>query len=150
MERRNLREIPRFPLKKPFRIQRFRPGDEARWCEIQQAAIETPKLGMETFSREFGSDVAELSARQFYLCDGDDFVGTATAWRGDGYKDGSYGQVHYVAIMPSHQGMGLSKPLIAHVLRTLADLGHQRVFLKTQPFRTVAIHLYESFGFARV
>jgi len=95
-------------------------------------------------------DPDELAKRQFYLCRGEKVIGTATAWLGRDYKDGSYGRVHWVAIRPAYQGQGLSRPLMSEVLRALKRLGHERAYLTTSRRRPIAIRLYKSFGFVEV
>lgn len=150
MQRPHLDGVGHFALDQPFRIRPYEPGDEARWYAIHRVA-DPPFTDTEgLFVHEFGADAAVLAARQLYLCDGDAVVGTASAWHDPGYADGTWARVHWVAIDPAYQGRGLSKPLLARVLRVAAGLGHRRAFLTTQRFRTVAIGLYASFGFVEV
>ncbi len=148
MERSSLDGIPLYPLEPPMRIRSYTPGDAQHWLEIHHDADPYFKNGR--FEKAFGSDEAELLRRQHYLCDGDTVVGTSTAWYDQGYKDGTWGLVHYVAIRRTYQGRGFSKPLLAWTLRTLGDTGHVKCLLRTQRARKVAIRLYESFGFVEV
>jgi GNAT superfamily N-acetyltransferase len=147
MERQDLKGIARFDLEEPCTIRTYQPGDERHWYSIHLEADKLSNITQELFASQFGSDQRVLSTRQLYLCDADSVVGTATAWYGDTYKDGSYGRVHWVAIRPSHQGRGLSKPLLSEVLQTLARLGYTKAYLTTSRLRPVAMHLYRSFGF---
>jgi len=150
MERGNLENIPRLPLREPYRIRPYQPGDEAHWYDIHLEADKLSDIAPDLFASQFGSDPDELAARQFYLCRGDEVIGTASAWYDTEYKDGTYGRVHWVAIRPSFQGRGLSKPLLSHVLQALARLGHKKAYLTTSRRRPVAIRLYRSFGFVEV
>lgn len=150
LERDDLDDIIRFPLKQPYRIRTYRLGDEVRWHEIHLEADNFSNITEELFCSQFGSDLEELSKRQLYLCHSDEVIGTASAWYDKNYKNGSYGRVHWVAIRPSYQGLGLSKPLLSEVLQALLRLGHKKAYLSTSRLRPVAIRLYKSFGFVEV
>ena len=89
-----------------------------------------------------------LAQRQAYLCDGQGQpVGTASAWPNEPSKGPEYGRVHWVAILPAHQGQGLAKPLLAVVCRRLRQSGHTRAYLDTSTGRLPALNLYLKFGF---
>ena len=150
MERGNLLDIPRYTLPEGYAILTYQPGDEGHWYEIHLDAEHYAEVTEELFATEFGSDVDELSKRQFYLHHGKEVVGTASAWYDLNYKDGAYGRIHWVAIKSRHQGLGLSKPLMSRVCLTLASLGYDKACLSTSRLRPVAIHLYEQFGFTIV
>ena len=99
-------------------------------------------------TREFGTDVAQLGQRQCFLLDAQQVpIATATAWFEDDFDGVPYGRVHWVAMVPRYQGRGLSKPLMSIVLTRMAELGHERVFLRTSTARLPAIQLYQQFGF---
>lgn len=147
MTRENLDGVPDCALPAGYSIRWFRPGDKDVWLKIQSLADEYNKVTPGLFDEEFGSDVRVLSERQCFLCDGDgNAVGTASAWFGE--HDGqSLGRIHWVAIIPEHQGDGLAKPLIVSVCERLKRLGHSRTYLTTQTCRVPAINLYAKFGF---
>jgi len=150
MERPNLEGIPSFEPPESYRIRPYKSGDEAHWYDIHLEADKISDITEDLFAREFGSDPDELAQRQFYLCHGEKIIGTAAAWHGRDYKDGSYGRVHWVAIRLSYQGRGLSKPLMRKVLSALRELGYEKAYLTTSRRRPVAIRLYQSFGFVEV
>ena len=52
-----------------------------------------------------------------------------------------------MAVIPECQGRDLSKPLMVLVLTRMAELGHDRVFLRTSTARLPAINLYAQFSF---
>ncbi len=149
MERADLEDVPCFGIESPYRIRSWKPGDEASWFDIHVEA-DPPFTDPACFVKQFGDDPAELAARQWYLCDGETVIGTASAWHESAYKEGDWGRVHWVAIRPAYQGKGLAKPLLSKVLAETARLGHRRAYLTTQRFRTAALHLYASFGFVEV
>jgi GNAT superfamily N-acetyltransferase len=63
------------------------------------------------------------------------------------FEGGRWGRVHWVAILPEHQGQGLGSPLMTAICHRLRDLGHTRAFLRTAANRAAAIKLYLRFGF---
>lgn len=150
MERDSLDDVPCFPVPTGYAILPYRPGDEKHWLDIHLDADRLSPITPALFEEQFGSDVEELGARQFYLHHGAEVVGTCSAWYDRTYKDGTWGRVHWLAIKTSYQGKGLSRPLLSGVLIALRQLGHTRAYLTTLRQRPRAIRLYESFGFLAV
>ncbi len=147
MERESLEEIPRFALPEGYSIRPYRPGDEAHWLAIHRDAEHFVPITPTLFAEQFGSDAEELRARQFYLCHGEEVVGTCSAWHDKSYRDGTWGRVHWLAILTAYQGRGLAKPLLGHILTVLRQFGHTKAYLDTLRRREAAVRLYESFGF---
>jgi GNAT superfamily N-acetyltransferase len=145
--RENLEDLPRFEVLEGYSIRSYRQGDDEVWTDIHLAAEKSIDITGGLFAKEFESDHAELRRRQLFLCaPGGAAVGTGTAWRGS-YRGEEIGQVHWVAIVPGHQGRGLSRPLLAAVCARLRERGHRRAFLTTSTRRLVALRLYLRFGF---
>lgn len=147
MEREDLEDIPVFSLPDGYSIRPYSPGDLAHWIDIHLDAEKYIQATPELFEEYFGSNEDELRARQFYLCHGGEYVGTCSAWYEKAYKGGDWGRVHWMAIRESHQGRGFSKALLGHVLLTMKELGHRKAYLTTLRRRTIAVRLYENFGF---
>jgi GNAT superfamily N-acetyltransferase len=148
MIREHLQDIPLFSLPPAYSLRRYQPGDEQVWLAIHAAADHYNTITPELFIAQFGNDPATLAQRQFYLCDSQQTaVGTATAWFNNNYRAKPYGQVHWVAILPHCQGLGLAKPLLTAICRRLRELGHNRAYLMTSSARLAAINLYLQFGF---
>ncbi len=148
MIREDLEDLPAFAAPQPYSIRSYRPGDEQAWRRIHLAAEKRAEITPELFAREFGTDPERLARRQFYLLDGSGReVGTATAWFDECYRGRRFGRVHWIALVPGHQGRGLSKPLLGAVCRRLKELGHQRAYLTTSTARLPAVGLYLKFGF---
>jgi GNAT superfamily N-acetyltransferase len=55
--------------------------------------------------------------------------------------------VHWVAIVPECQGIGLGKALMTLLCQRLRELGHDQAYLFTSSERVSAIRLYLRFGF---
>lgn len=144
MVREDLEGLPHFELPEPYSIRAYRPGDEKVWTRIQRAAEKIIEIAPDLHARQFGPDHEQLARRQLFLCDGAGWeVGTGTAW----FDDEKTGRVHWVAIVPGHQGKGLSRPLLAAVCGRLKELGHRRAVLTTSSTRGAALRLYSRFGF---
>ena len=54
---------------------------------------------------------------------------------------------YWFAIVPPHQGKGLSRPLLCAVCQRLRERGFERAYLDTSSARIAALALYLSFGF---
>jgi len=148
MIREHLEDIPVFSLPPTYSLRRYQPGDEQAWLAIHAVADPFNIIKAERFVKEFGNEPAILAQRQFYLCDSKQTaVGTATAWFNNSYRGKPYGRVHWVAIVPQHQGLGLAKPLMTATCQKLRELGHKRAYLGTSSARIAAINLYLRFGF---
>ncbi|MGF1452037.1 MAG: GNAT family N-acetyltransferase [Opitutales bacterium] len=147
---RDLSAAPIFRLPEGFRIANFAVGDADTWLAVQKAA--EPRLPVELpwFFSDFGEDPKVHADRILFLSTaGGEPIGTATAWFDDVEKRPERGRLHWVAIVPDHQGRGLAKPLVSAALQRLQQLGHREAFLHTDEGRPLAIRLYEQFGFAR-
>jgi len=134
------------PVPPPFAIRANEPGDEAAWLDIHREADLFNTFQLETFRQQFGEDREALRQRQAYLLDGDGCpIGTASAWFQP--EEPALGRIHWVAIRPAFQGLGLAKPLLAWVCTRLRELGHTRAYLTTSTARVPAICLYFGLGF---
>jgi ribosomal protein S18 acetylase RimI-like enzyme len=148
MIRKNLEQIPEFELPDGFSLRQYRPGDEENWLRIHLVADRLQPITPELYVREFGSDRARLSERQYFLlAPNGQAIGTATAWFKDNFEGRRFGRVHWVAIVPEYQGRGLAKPLMSTICRRLQELGHDCAYLTTSTARLPAINLYRRFGF---
>lgn len=148
MVRGNLEGIPNYRLPAGYSLRGYRPGDEEHWRQIHLLADRYSIITPDLFTLEFGREGSVLAERQFYLLDLQQAViGTATAWYDHDFHGQDYGRVHWVAIVPQHQGRGLARPLMAAVCCRLRDLGHERAYLRTSSARLPAIRLYLRFGF---
>lgn len=149
-------------LPKEYRIRTYRSHDDMPWVGIIRAAERFFEVDDGLFERDFGSHKEQLAGRMFLLewispNNEPTLIGTATAWWKDNWllqidpnsppKDrGEWGQVHWVAVHPDHQGKGLSKVLMAAVMDQLAN-NHSRAMLGTSTARIWAIKVYLDLGF---
>jgi GNAT superfamily N-acetyltransferase len=147
MIRDNLEDILKFDLPVGYKFLWYRKGDEKHWTRIQKASDNLNNITDDLFYEEFGDNYQLLNQRQCFTFHKGQVVGTATAWFNENYKGKPYGRLHWVAIIPSKQGLGLSKPLMTVVCERLRMLGHNRAYLTTDSARIPAINLYLKFGF---
>lgn len=151
LHRERLDDLPVYPLPDGYRFVMYRPGDRDAWIAIERSAKELvgKEQGLEVWDSYFGWNEAELPERMVFVenVQGEK-VATATAYFDIHRQDPSgAGWLHWVAVRREDQGKGLARPLIAHTLRLLHQLGYDRARLHTQTTTWVACRLYLDFGF---
>jgi ribosomal protein S18 acetylase RimI-like enzyme len=130
-----------------YSLRAFESRDVCAWTAIQAAADRYNVITDTLFEAAFGSDPSLHRARIFMACDEHGTpVGTAAAWFGEG-EDRAAGRVHWVAVLPAHQGRGLGRALVCHAVNRLVELGHTEAYLTTSAARLAALHLYDACGF---
>jgi GNAT superfamily N-acetyltransferase len=148
MIRDDLDLIPQFHLPQGYAIRWYQDGDKDLWLEIQRASEDYIEITPELFMEWHGNYLSILKDRMFFLLDPEmNAIGTATAWFIDEYRGKRYGRVGWVAIVPSMQDKGLSRPMMTVLCNRLMELGHKRAYLTTSTTRFPAIRLYWRFGF---
>ena len=147
LARHNLLDLPTCPIPTGWQVRFYQPGDEVHWVRIQQTADQFNNITPALFER-YSPDREQLALRQLYLFQpGQPPAGTVTAWFNQGFRGESWGRVHWLAVLPENQRLGLGKALFCMACRRLAELGHTRAYLTTARERTAAVRLYKSFGF---
>jgi ribosomal protein S18 acetylase RimI-like enzyme len=153
MTRESLGDLPvRFPLPPGITIRPMAGSTEAAaWTDVQRDAEPFLTIADDLFSREFGTDDAEIASRCLAAVDDatGQIVGLSSAWHGGdaGARGADWGRIHWVAVRPSYQRRGIARALVVECLFRLAELGHQRAYLVTSTGRHGAIALYHSLGF---
>jgi beta-glucuronidase len=147
MVRPNLDDIPHAPFPKGFGIRPMRLGEGAMWVDIERDAEPYYPIADDLFAREFGRDPQATQWRSFLVVnDKGVAVGTVSAWYNRDYHGQDHGVIHWIAIRPAYQGLGLGKAALAYALHQL-NKWHERCYLITQSRRLPAIHMYLNFGF---
>ncbi|MCK5804585.1 MAG: GNAT family N-acetyltransferase [Lentisphaeria bacterium] len=149
MRHEHLADMPDFDLPDPFSLRWHEGDDERNWIDIHLRADSYNPADSALYEGQFGQRRNELARRQCFLLDGNGVaVGTATAWFGDDKGANEHlGRLHWVAIVPMHQGKGLAKPLAAAVCQRMCQLGHTTAWLSTNSERLPAVNLYFGLGF---
>lgn len=147
-------DFPDLPLPSGYRFETFSPGDRDAWIAIESSAKEliSHAQGLEVWERYFSHHEAELPGRMFFVANAaGEKVATATAYYDVIHHDPEgAGWLHWVAVRRENQGRGLARPLIAHALRRLWELGYQKIKVPTQTTTWVAARLYLDFGFCPI
>lgn len=139
---------PQFALPAGYRFRNYRDGDETTWLDLQRRTEPYHQISDDLFRKTFSQAPETLPERMFFVqTDAGDDIGTITAWWKPDWRDGrEWGQIHWVAVLPSHQGKGLSKPMMSHTMNVMLK-HHQRTMLGTSTGRVYAIKVYLDFGF---
>ena len=151
MLEQNLDDISEIPLPAGYHYRNYTPGDKEIWIIIEKTAREfnTREEGEAAWERYYAGHENELENRMFFVVSHDgQKLATATAFydirTGD---DGQTGWLHWVAVRRDSQGLGLSKPLITHVLQYMKKLGYTRAVIPTQTTTWLACKVYLDLGF---
>lgn len=147
MRHENMQAVPALPLPAGYSLRLFRPGEESHWARITAGAgeFQSEEQALAHFQKEFGGHTDGLAERCLFLLDGLGHpVGTAMGWYLAG--EPSLGRLHWVSIVPGHQGRGLAKPLVAAAMGRMAELGHREGMLTTQPGSWKGIRTYLGLG----
>jgi mycothiol synthase len=146
--RRPLQPVPPLAsLADGVRVRSFVPGvDEDAWLTVNAAAFAThPEQGRWTH--------ADLLAREaepwfdpagFLLAERDN---TLLGFHWTKVHADGMGEVYVLGIDPAAHGLGLGSALLTRGLASLADRGCTEVLLYADGDNTVALRLYDKFGF---
>ncbi len=124
-----LASIPSYSLPEPYKIRNFKE-DEENWAHILTKAGEfaSAEAGLDRFRQEFAPYPEDVRQGMFFLEDENgQAIGTATAWYGE-LNGEEMGRIHWVGIVPDHQGKKLAKPLLTFLLQQLASR-HRKAYL---------------------
>lgn len=152
LERKNVENIPQFPLPEGYHFVYYQDGDKENWIEVEKSAKEfvTEEEGEQAWERYFGGHERELYDRMFFIeTNQGEKVATATAFY-DPMDTSGAGWLHWVAVKRTHQRRGLARPLISRTLGRLAELGYSSMKLHTQTTTWVAAGIYMDFGFTPI
>ena len=146
----DLDDIQEIELPPEYHYENYTPGDRDIWIAIEKSAKEFAgrEEGEAAWDRYFAGHEIELENRMFFVSDSSGRkLATATAYydihTGD---DDETGWLHWVAVHSDAQGLGLSKPLITHVLARMKELGYKKAVIPTQTYTWLACRLYLDLG----
>lgn len=142
---------PPAPLAKGFHFRLYEKGDEKNWTEIETSVneFEDVESAQAYFKKDFTPFGDELYDRMTFLCtDEGEAIGTITAWNGNMIENKILPCIHWVAIKPGYQGLGLGKSLVAHGINRMIELdGDVDFYLATQTWSYKAVGIYKWAGF---
>ncbi|HHY08986.1 MAG TPA: GNAT family N-acetyltransferase [Firmicutes bacterium] len=148
MINKNLAPGPSKQLPPGFRLRFYQQGERAAWARITTQAGEFAHVSaaLERFQNEFGPKEAQLPERCLFLeNDAKIPIGTAIGWYGR-LRSRLLGRLHWVAIIPAYQGLGLARPLISRAINVMAKF-HTKAYLTTGTGSFKGIKLYLDYGF---
>lgn len=143
-------ERPAVHLPDRYEFAQFTPGDEHAWAEIEASVAEfdSPEEALKYFRKEYLITPKEVERRTIFIqTDDGEKVGTYTIWWN--YTGPlRVPSVHWVAVKPAHQGLGLGKALVCKGIElSIAIEGDRDIYLHTQTWSYIAIALYLQAGF---
>jgi len=138
------------PLPDGYSFAYFKDGDETAWARIEASVLEFDNefSALKFFIERFMPYADELSHRCLFVenCEGEK-VATATAWWGF-TKGQRRPWLHWVAVDPQYQGLGLGKAIISRATELLSELeGDVDYYLHTQTWSHKAIVIYKKNSF---
>ena len=143
--------IEDYDLPKGYHFEFYKDCDRDIWIEIEKSAKEFSNYdeGLNAWNRYYSGKEKELFNRMVFVVNElGEKVATATAFYDIQGKDKSgAGWLHWVAVKREYQGKGLSKPLIAYVLKIMKSLGYIHAKIPTQTNTWLAVKIYLDLGF---
>jgi GNAT superfamily N-acetyltransferase len=149
MVRDHLSDLPAHAPPAGFSARFYRRGEESSWARVETAAGEFSSVerALEHFAREFGPYEDAMEERCVFAIDDRDGapVGTATGWYND-ERGAEWGRLHWVGVVPEHQGKGIGRALVGAALHRMAE-HHTKAYLTTQTTSVAAVRIYLDVGF---
>ena len=150
MRRRAGAPIPENPLPDGFSFSFFRNNDEMTWAGIETSVLEFDGefAALLYFKEKFIPFIDDLHSRCIFIeNENGEKIATATAWWQ--FVDGQRRPwLHWVAVAPKYQGLGLGKALVSRATKLLMELeGDVDFYLHTQTWSYKAVNIYIAHGY---
>lgn len=150
MKRRKGRPVFQFDLPGGFRFAFFKPGDEKDWAEIETSVgeFDTEADALYYFRNSYMTYLDELVKRCLFIenSEGKKVATLTVWWTYTGNRRDPW--IHWVAVKPEYQGLGLGKALVSKGMKQLMEMeGDRNVYLHTQTWSYKAIGIYKLAGF---
>ena len=131
-----------------FRL--YNNGDEIHWARIETSVLEfdSETDAYDYFLKTYITRIDELKSRCVFVLYQDGLpIATTTAWY-DNSDLGHQANLHWVAVCPKYQGMGIGEAVIKKALQIYSELEpHEDILLHTQTWSHNAVNLYHKLGF---
>lgn len=142
--------IFRHRLPNGYKFALFSLGDEAEWARIEASVLEFDDEleALMYFQDQRLPYLNELERRCLFVAGPDGSkIATATAWWNyTGFRRDPW--LHWVAVKPKHQGMGIGKAIVGETLSLMREIeGDRDYYLHTQTWSHRAVGIYEKAGF---
>jgi Acetyltransferases len=173
MEKYDTDIYPKYPLPDGFKFVPFRDGLQKQWAELQLSTDMADSLSEaeEMFTEDFLKGRArnwvhpdtvtdkitdirqypyynEMCGRVVFVLDKNGVLaGTGALWFGDIFGT-EHQRIHWVAVKPEYQALGISKAVITRLLDIYNELGYKGyIYLTSQTWSYKALNIYGKFGF---
>jgi GNAT superfamily N-acetyltransferase len=142
--------VPEFPLPEGFSFAFYKDGDESNWARIETSVLEFDSefAALMYFNKKFKPHVDELYKRCLFIENKDGKkIATTTAWWHH-IQNERRAWLHWVAVDPDYQGLGLGKVISSRATNLMIELeGDVNIYLHTQTWSHRAIGIYEKIGY---
>ena len=150
MHRRAGAKIASYPLPKGYRYTFYEAGDEHDWARIETAVLEFDSefAALLRFEQEYMPYPDDLARRCIFIANSKgEKVATSIAWWRY-IKSERRPWLHWVAVDPAYQGLGLGKAIISRIVELMVELeGDVDFYLSTQTWSYKAVDIYKNNGF---
>jgi ribosomal protein S18 acetylase RimI-like enzyme len=141
---------PMPPLPPGYRLTGYEMNGDAAWGRVESSVgeFESPDQGRSYFRQHYLLNLPEVLRRVIFVVGPDQaVVGTVTAWWDyTGVRRDA--ALHWLGVLPAHQGQGIGSALVAACLERLWEVeGNTPVWLHTQTWSHTAIGIYLRAGF---
>ncbi|MCL2046734.1 MAG: GNAT family N-acetyltransferase [Oscillospiraceae bacterium] len=150
MHRKAGAAIAPFPLPDGYHFAFYEAGDEFNWARIETAVLEfdSEYAALMRFTQDYMPYPEDLKRRCIFIVDSNgERVGSSIAWwRFVNHQRRPW--LHWVAVHPAYQGLGLGKALISKIVELMIELeGDVDFYLSTQTWSYKAVDIYKKNGF---
>lgn len=137
-------------LPQGYFFKKYEEGLEKEWAKTETRVLEfeNEEKALSYFTKDLIPYKEQLKKRMVFVMKGENIaVANACAWYIN-YKGTHQAQVHYVAVRPEYQGLGIGKAVFKKALSLfpIYEPG-QDIYLHTQTWSYKAIEMYLKLGF---
>jgi len=134
-----------------FRLHNGSEEDILHWCRIETAVDEFDAQGeaREYFMEEFYPHMNEVQKRCVFIVNKDGLpIATASGWFSNDENGDVINRLHWVAVCPEYQGLGLGKAVTTKAVNICAKLAPgKKMWLSTQTHSHRAVVMYHKLEF---
>ena len=125
----------------------YQPGDFAALYAVEEICFQPPFR----FSRAYMRQLVESAASATWIAEEElELAGFAiVGWKKEPPSGASIAYIETVEVAPQHRGLGIASELMRRVEDSARSAGAASIWLHVDVENSVAIHMYESRGYAR-